>query len=155
MVANNLASLLSQSSEEPAVLERAERMARRLRQSDQPAFRDTYGWILHRLGRSEEALEHLAFAARGAQSVPLIRLHHGVALAATGETAAARAELEAALALAEAQEEAQEGAQGEVSAEADSDRDAADGDLRARAVAALADLDAAPAGADAGTGTGD
>ena len=128
VVANNLASLLSLTSDDPEVLERAERMARRLRQSDQAAFRDTYGWILHRLGRSEEALEHLTFAAENAPRMGLIRLHHGIALAATGDREAARAEIEAAIALTG--EEG--GARG-------------DADLRDRAVAALAELDAAPA----------
>ncbi len=132
MVANNLASLLSLTSDDPEVLERAERMARRLRQSDQPAFRDTYGWILHRLGRSEEALEHLTFAAENAPRMGLIRLHHGIALAATGDREAARAEIEAAIALT--------GEEGGV-------RGDADDDLRDRAVAALAELDAAPAAA--------
>ena len=131
VVANNLASLLSLTSDDPAELERAERMARRLRQSTQPAFRDTYGWILHRLGRSQDALEHLAFAAQGAPGVPLIRLHHGIALAAAGEPEAARGELDAVVALTE----------GEAAAAGDPD-----GTLRARAIAALSDLGgAAPA----------
>ena len=144
VVANNLASLISLTTDDAAELERAERMARRLRQSPQPAFRDTYGWILHRLGRSGEALAHLGYAAERAPDVPLIRLHHGLALAAGGDAAAARAELEAALALTE------EGA--------GAARGAADGDLRARAQIALAELGDVPAeeagaaadGADAG-----
>ena len=131
VVANNLASLLSLTTDDQATLERAERMARRLRQSSQPAFRDTYGWILHRLGRSEEATGHLAFAAQAAPQVPLIRLHHGIALAAAGEREDARAEIEAAIALTEE--------------EGNPSRGGTDGDLRARAIAALADLDAAAA----------
>ena len=138
VVANNLASLLSLTTDDVAELERAERMARRLRQSPQPAFRDTYGWILHRLGRSGEALEHLGYAAERAPDVPLIRLHHGIALAAAGEPDAARAEIEAAVALTEEGEGAARGA---------------DGDLRARALAALADLDAAGGGAGDAGGT--
>ena len=50
VLANNLASLLASYRDDPASLERAFAIARRLRGTDVPYFQDTYGWILHRRG---------------------------------------------------------------------------------------------------------
>ena len=57
VLANNLASLIASYRDDPASLERAFAIARRLRGTDVPYFQDTYGWILHRRGDSDEALE--------------------------------------------------------------------------------------------------
>jgi uncharacterized protein (TIGR03790 family) len=62
-----------------------------------PLVIDTYGWILHLVGRSAEAEKLLAQAAKVAPGVPTIRLHLGQLYAATGRLAEARAELNAAL----------------------------------------------------------
>lgn len=94
VVANNLASLLSNGAA-PDV-DRALRVSKRLRQSDVPAFLDTYGWAAHLSGDADEALEALSEAAKGLPDEPVVRFHFGVALAAAGQVDAARAELEAA-----------------------------------------------------------
>lgn len=55
---------------------------------------DALAWALHRAGRSEEAVPHVATALRGGATDPLLRYHAAVILAATGDTDAARQHLE-------------------------------------------------------------
>ena len=100
LVANNLASLLSSHRADPAALERAFAIARRLKGSDVPQFQDTYGWIQVRRGEAEEALPALEAAAAALPGEPLVLYHLGVAQARLGQPAAARTSLEAALAAA-------------------------------------------------------
>lgn len=75
IVANNLASLLTTYRDDPESLERAFTIARRLRDTRQPAFQDTYGWILYRRGNFEEALEYLEPAAAGMGDDALVQYH--------------------------------------------------------------------------------
>jgi len=63
---------------------------------DNPAIRDTYGWLLVESGRPEEGIGHLRQAA-AALDHPSIRYHLAVAMAATGSMQAAQRELTAAL----------------------------------------------------------
>ncbi len=91
VIANNLASLLASYRDDPASLERAFAIARRLRGSDVPYFQDTYGWILHRRGDEEEALRYLAPAAAALPENALAQFHLAVTARALGPGAAARA----------------------------------------------------------------
>jgi tetratricopeptide (TPR) repeat protein len=100
IVANNLASLIATYREDEAELERAFTIARRLRGAEIPAFQDTYGWISYRRGQYDEALQHLEPAAAGLQSDPIVQYHYGMALAASGRTEEAIAQLQAAIDLA-------------------------------------------------------
>jgi tetratricopeptide (TPR) repeat protein len=100
LVANNLASLLSSHRADPAALERAFAIARRLKGSGVPQFQDTYGWIQVRRGEAEEALPALEAAAAALPGEALVLYHLGVAQARLGQPAAARTSLEAALAAA-------------------------------------------------------
>ncbi len=84
VVANNLASLLSDHSDDAETLERAWRIARRLSDSTVPAFRDTYGWITLRRGDPETALPHLEPAAAALTRDPFAQYHLAVAYAALG-----------------------------------------------------------------------
>lgn len=102
VVANNLASLLASWRDDPASLERAFTIARRLRASDMPFFQDTYGWILHRRGDDVQALTYLAPAAQALPDNALVQFHLAEAQAALGRTEAARAAYLQALAAAEA-----------------------------------------------------
>jgi cellulose synthase operon protein C len=101
LVANNLASLLSSHRADPAALERAFAIARRLKGSDVPQFQDTYGWIMVRRGEPEEALAALEAAAAALSEEPLVLYHLGVAQARLEQPEAARKSLEAALAAAD------------------------------------------------------
>lgn len=96
IIANNLASLLSDHSDTTEDLDRAWRIARRLRDSPEPAFRDTYGWIAFRRGDTELALSYLAPAAAALPQDPFAQYHLGAVYAALGRTAEARAQFETA-----------------------------------------------------------
>lgn len=75
VVANNLASLLSSYRTDEESQERAFVIARRLRDTKEPAFQDTYGWILYQRGNYEEALEYLEPAAAGMSGNALVQYH--------------------------------------------------------------------------------
>lgn len=102
IIANNLASLLSTARDDAESLERAWQVARRLRDTDVPAFLDTYGWIAYRRGDFEEALRHLEPAATGLPNEPQVHYHLGMTYAALGQEEDALEYLRRALALAEA-----------------------------------------------------
>ncbi|WP_374301332.1 tetratricopeptide repeat protein [Paracoccus sp. (in: a-proteobacteria)] len=94
IVANNLASLLATwKSDDPAAVARASAVARRLKDTDEPAFMDTYGWIQHLNGDSPMALPYLEGAAEGLADDPVVQLHLGVVQAAVGKADAAKAQL--------------------------------------------------------------
>jgi tetratricopeptide (TPR) repeat protein len=99
LVANNLASLLAQHRDDEASLARAMTVATRLRDIDEPAFQDTYGWALHRAGRTAEAMPHLTRSADGLAGSAIAQFHLGMAAAAHGDTALARDRLERALSI--------------------------------------------------------
>ncbi|MBD3802061.1 MAG: tetratricopeptide repeat protein [Thioclava sp.] len=100
IVANNLASLLSQHRDDKASLERAARIAKRFRERPEPAFKDTYGWAEFRRGDYKTAMPLLAAAAAGMPEVALAQYHYAMALAATGEREEAARVLAQAVALA-------------------------------------------------------
>ena len=82
IIANNLASLLSAQSSDPETIDRAYAIARRLRGSDVPAFQDTYGWLAHLRGQTDEAVEHLEAAAEALPAEPIVQFHLGMAYSA-------------------------------------------------------------------------
>ncbi len=100
LVANNLASMLSDNDPTPEDIERAFAIAKRLRHTTVPHFKDTYGWLLHLRGDSRAAREPIEEAARELSNNPIVQYHLGVVLAELGETEAARDALERALELA-------------------------------------------------------
>ena len=110
VVANNLASLLTQQGLEAGTdaatsaetLDRAYAIARRLRDSEVPHFRDTFGWILHLRGDSATALEYLEPAAEALPDNALVQVHRGEAEFALGRIDAAEASFTRALAAHEA-----------------------------------------------------
>lgn len=98
IVANNLASLLATwKSDNPEAVARASTVARRLKDTQVPAFMDTYGWIQHLNGDSAGALPYLEGAAAALTGDPIVQLHLGVVQAATGKTEAAKAQLQKGL----------------------------------------------------------
>ena len=99
LIANNLASLISSYRDDPDSLARAEAIARRLRDTDQPAYQDTYGWIAYRQGNYAEAETYLASAAEGLPQDPTVQAHYGLTLAALERPDAARPVLTRALEL--------------------------------------------------------
>ncbi len=75
IVANNLASLLADNRTDEASLERAYTIARRLRGTDVPPFQDTFGWISHLRGDTQEARDALEPAAASLSEDPLVQYH--------------------------------------------------------------------------------
>jgi predicted Zn-dependent protease len=100
VVANNLASLLATYKTDPESLERAWTIARRLKDADNPALQDTYGWIAFRRGEVEEALPYLESAAKGLPRDPLVQMHLGMVYVALERNADALAQLQAAVEVA-------------------------------------------------------
>lgn len=83
-VANNLASLLSTERSDDDSLLRASEIARPLRDSPVPAYRDTYGWIAYRLADYPVALDHLESAAASLPDEPLVQFHLAMTYLALG-----------------------------------------------------------------------
>ncbi len=100
VVANNLASLITTYRDDPDSLARATAIARRLKDTDVPAFQDTYGWIAYRNGNHDEALTYLEPAAVGLPNDPLTQFHLGMTYLALGRSEDARRVLTSAVELA-------------------------------------------------------
>lgn len=100
IVANNLASMITAYKTDEENLARARTIARRLKGTDIPAFQDTYGWILHRSGETEEALPYLEGAAAGLPSDPVVQIHLGFAYLSEGRLEEAQLQLDKARAVA-------------------------------------------------------
>jgi predicted Zn-dependent protease len=92
IIANNLASLLADDSENGKSLERAYEIARRLRGRDVPAFQDTFGWIAFRRGDLDTALAALEPAAKGLPGNPSVQYHLARIYVAKDEKAKAMAQ---------------------------------------------------------------
>lgn len=103
VVANNLASLLATHRDDAASLERAAITARRLRDVEQPAFQDTWGWIAFRQGDAEAALAPLEAAAQGLPRDPIVQYHLGRAYEALGRPEDAMTQFSKAVELAGAE----------------------------------------------------
>ena len=99
MFANNLASLLVTSRDDPESLARAQTIARRLNGTDVPAFQDTYGFIQFRRGDLQEALSYLEPAAAGLPGDPVVLDHLAQTYAALHRPDDALAQKRKALAL--------------------------------------------------------
>lgn len=100
IVANNLASLMSAYRDDDESLERAYTIARRLRGSDVAPFQDTFGWIAHRRGEFDAAIEHLEPAAAALSGDPLVQYHLGMAYLAVGRSVEALDQLRRAVEIA-------------------------------------------------------
>lgn len=86
VVANNLASLIGTYRTDDESLDRAWTIARRFRDADLPQIQDTYGWISHRRGQSEDALPYVESAAAQLQDDPIVQYHLAEVLYALGRT---------------------------------------------------------------------
>jgi cellulose synthase operon protein C len=102
VLANNLASLLSAPGTDSQDIERAFAIARRLRDSEQPHFQDTYGWILHLRGDSARGLTYLEPASDALPDLAQVWYHRGEAEFALRRWDKARTSFERALEAEEA-----------------------------------------------------
>jgi tetratricopeptide (TPR) repeat protein len=98
IASNNLAMLLlTHKSAEPASLDRALELARRLEKSTQPEFIDTLGWVHYLRGEYAPAIEALQRAVAVAPEAAVFRAHLGLAQLHAGQRDAARDNLQRAL----------------------------------------------------------
>lgn len=99
VVANNLASLLSDHRRDEASLQRAFDIAQRFRNSNMPQFKDTLGWIMLLRGEKDKAVSLLKAAADDLPNMAVVQFHMGLAYKAIGERDLALAALEKSLSL--------------------------------------------------------
>ncbi len=99
IIANNLASMIASYRDDDESLARAATISRRLRDTTEPAFADTYGWITFQRGNVDDALPYLELAANGLPDDALVQVHLGLAYAAKGQTEQARTVLTRAVEL--------------------------------------------------------
>ncbi len=96
-VANNLAMLLATYRNDGVSRQEAQDLVRSFRNSDNPAYLNTYGWVRFQQGQIDEAVTYLRRASSAAPKDPLMHYHLGKALLAAGDAEQARAELEIAV----------------------------------------------------------
>jgi tetratricopeptide (TPR) repeat protein len=100
VVANNLASLLSDHRTDKESLDKAYALALSLRKSEVPQFKDTLGWIHYRRGEYKDAAPLLEDSAGRLPEIALVRYHLGMTYAAMGEPKKASEQLNKGLELA-------------------------------------------------------
>src|SRR3974390_1999477 len=100
IIANNLASLLSDHYTDKVSLDRAYAVSAMLRKSQVPAFKDTLGWVDYLRGDYKSATELLKQAAAAMPNRAVVQYHLGMSYIATSQLAKASEQFRKALALA-------------------------------------------------------
>ena len=98
IAANNLAMLLVTHRKDDASVARAAELAARFENSDNPAFLDTYGWVLYVRGQYAAAVVPLQKAVQLLPDAPELRYHLAMAQLKAGQRDEARKNLVAATA---------------------------------------------------------
>jgi len=99
IIANNLAMLLVTYRKDAASLDRAKALAARFSESTNPAFLDTYGWVLYKRGEANAAVTTLQDVLSKAPNAAVPLYHLGMAQVLAGERDAARDSLTRSLQL--------------------------------------------------------
>jgi tetratricopeptide (TPR) repeat protein len=99
VIANNLASLLTEHSKDKAALNRAYELAQRFQHSDVPQFKDTFAWASYKVGKATVAVESLKAAIKQLPDLPVLRYHLGMSYLALNKKEEAKKELEKAIEL--------------------------------------------------------
>jgi len=97
--ANNLTEILLSKNSDQVTLERALSLTKHFKDSRNPYFLDTYGWVLFKVGELDNALVALKQSAKALPDNADIRYHLGEALYAKGDYSASKVELEKSLLL--------------------------------------------------------
>jgi tetratricopeptide (TPR) repeat protein len=95
--ANNLSYLLTEKKGDKASLERGLEIAKRFKESRNPSYLDTLGWIHYKLGDYASAVPVLERATVSAPDAPLLQLHLGMALYKKGDVTKAQDHLHRAV----------------------------------------------------------
>jgi Tfp pilus assembly protein PilF len=94
---NNLAMLLATHKKDQASLERASQLVEKFKESKNPAYLDTLGWVHYVKGNLDEAQTFLQQAVDAAPNQPLLRYHLAKTQYKKGDSPSALVNLEAAL----------------------------------------------------------
>jgi Flp pilus assembly protein TadD len=97
VLANNYAMMLSTYRSDPSSLELADELIKGFRNTQTPAYLDTYGWVRLKQCQVDEAVSYLRRAVAGTPNNATMRYHLGKALLESGDVAGARTELAAAI----------------------------------------------------------
>jgi tetratricopeptide (TPR) repeat protein len=97
IAANNLAMLLITYRTDPPSLDRAKQLSERFSNSSNPAYLDTYGWVLYKSGQPGAAVVALQTALSRTPDSPESLYHLGMAQVSAGQTEAARDSLSRSL----------------------------------------------------------
>lgn len=97
LAANNLAMLLAEYKADAGGLERAKKLVELIKDSKNPAFLDTVGWVRLKLGETDTAVPALEEAIKGAPDSPTIHYHLGIAYQRKGNPSGARDHLTKAM----------------------------------------------------------
>jgi len=99
LVANNLASLLSDHRSDKESLNRAYELARRFEKSSVAFYIDTLGWIQYKRGEYSASVTLLEKAVKAQPEIPILRYHYGMSLLSIGNKEHAKTELEKSISL--------------------------------------------------------
>ena len=94
---NNLASLLSDHSDDKNDLELIRVLAEKLKANEQSAFLDTIGWVYYKLGDNQDAIQYLTRAVESSPKISIFNYHLGMSYKMTGDKEKARLYLEKSL----------------------------------------------------------
>ena len=100
VVANNLASLLTDHRSDKASANRAYVVASAFKNSEIPQFLDTYAWASYKAAKYEDAEQAIKAAIEKLPGEPIFQYHYGKILIAKNDKAQAKLALEKALTLA-------------------------------------------------------
>ena len=99
IVANNLASLLTENRKDKVSLNKAYKLSQRFKRSEVPQFKDTFGWASYKIGRYTDAGVLLKSAVEQLPEIPDLHYHLGMNYLAKDNKAMAREELNKVLKL--------------------------------------------------------
>ncbi len=97
IILNNLASMLSDYGNDKDDLELAKTLVEKLKESNQPVFLDTIGWVYYKLGNAKTALQYLTQVVEKMPEVNVFNYHLGMAYKLSGDNAQAKTYLEKSL----------------------------------------------------------
>lgn len=103
IASNNLATLLLDYRSDNASLERANTLAKDLKNSTTPQFLDTYGWANYKVGEFDAAKKALESAIEKSPEIAIFQYHVAKIYIAKNETALAKQALQKAIKLSENQ----------------------------------------------------
>jgi len=98
IVLNNLASMLSDHNDSEADLVLAKKLAEKLKDSNQPVYLDTIGWVYYRLGDHKSAIKYLEQVVERGPEINVFNYHLGMAYILSGDKVQAKKFLEKSLA---------------------------------------------------------